>query len=519
MRLVARRNHSIERFRGQSLETAAATERFGFLSYIAERLPNVAILITEIVVVGAGILLVFYGYRPLGTIIAFHAVLLNITASVGGLASVMPIVLHSLGGLRRIDEVLAEQPTVADAPDAVALAPLATSLTLRDVTFGYTDAGHDLDRVTIEIRKGQFVALVGPSGSGKSTTLNLLLRFYDPASGAVTVDGVDVRRATQESLRRQMGVVFQENVLFNISIRENLRLADVGASDAQIEAAARAAEIHDFIATLPDGYATIAGDRGGRFSGGQRQRLALARALVRNPPILLLDEATSALDPSAEAAINETLRRVAQGRTVVSVTHRLSTITHADNIFLLERGRVLEHGGHEELLQRGGLYARLWHKQSGLTLNAAGDDADVALDWLKRVPILSQLTDEMLSRFRDECVTERYPAHRRVIGQGDPGDRFYIIVRGKVDIVVEDPPGSERTTAALSDGDYFGEVALLIDIPRTASVWTRTPCIFLTVERTSFVALLERVPRLHQSLIQTYLDRLQAEHQRASSLQ
>ena len=498
---------AVEGFRRESLGVAEVTRRFGFLSYIAERLPNVVILISEIVIIGAGILLVFYGYRPLGTIVAFHAVFLNITASVGGLASVMPIILQSLGGLRRIEDLLGEEPKVADAPGAVALPPLSTGISFRDVSFGYHDARMDLQQASFEIHTGQFVALVGPSGSCKSTTLNLMLRFYDPASGAIAFDGCDLRRATQESLRAQIGVVFQENVLFNISIRDNLRLGDPDASDAAIESAARAAEIHDFIVGLPDGYDTAAGERGARFSGGQRQRLALARALVRDPAILLLDEATSSLDPATESAVNETLLRVARGRTVVSVTHRLSTIVHADTIVLLERGRVREQGRHDELLQRNGLYAQLWRKQCGFTLNAAGDEADVDIDRLKGVPILAGLTDELLSALRDQFVTERYPANRRVIVQGDPGNRFYIIVHGKVDVVAEEPGGGERRIAALHDGDYFGEVALLKDVPRTASVWTRTPCIFLALERELFAALLEKAPLLHQSLIRNYLER------------
>jgi ATP-binding cassette subfamily B protein len=510
---------SIDTFRQQSLLVAEVTRRFGFLSYVAERLPNVAIMISEIVIIGVGILLVFYGYRPLGTIVAFHAVFLNITASVGGLASVMPIVLQSLGGLQRIEHVLNEASNVVDADDAVALPELSRAIDFRDVTFGYTPDRANLDHATIDVRKGQFVALVGPSGSGKSTILNLLLRFYDPASGVITFDDRDLRRATHESLRGQMGIVFQENLLFNISVRENLRLGDPQATDDDIEAAARAAEIHEFVINLPEGYDTVAGERGTRFSGGQRQRLALARALVRNPRILLLDEATSALDPATESAINETLLRVTRGRTVISVTHRLSTIVHADRIFLLEHGRVRENGRHDELLQRNGMYAQLWSKQAGFTLNATGDEAVVELDRLKRVPILSGLTDDILSELRNEFVTERYPANRRVIMQGDPGNRFYIIVRGKVEVVAEEPGGIERSAAVLYDGDYFGEVALLRDVPRTASVWTRTPCIFVTLERAGFLTLLERAPLLHQSLIRRYLDRVDQAHHVTSSLQ
>jgi ATP-binding cassette subfamily B protein len=498
---------SSDSFRQQSLHLAQASRRFGFLSYVVERLPNVVIMIFEIVVIGTGILLVFYGERKLGTIVAFHAIFLNITASVGGISAVMPVILQSLGGLARIEEVLNEKPRILDAPDAYVLPRVSQGLAFSDVRFGYKDDQLNLNGASFEIRKGDFVALVGGSGSGKSTILNLILRFYDPAGGTITFDQRDVRGVTQESLRSQIGIVFQDSILFNISVRENIRLGHPLATAAEIEAAMRAAEIHDFVAGLPEGYDTIAGERGSRFSGGQRQRLALARALVRNPAILLLDEATSALDPGSEAAINETLVRVAKGRTVISVTHRLSTIADADRIFVLDGGQIGEQGKHAELLQRRGTYARLWRKQAGFTLNPAGDQAGVDIGRLKDIPILAQLDEEILAELPDQFVTERYPAGRRVIVQGDPGNRFYILVRGKVDVVREEVDGAETRIAVLHDGDYFGEIALLDDVPRTASIITRTPSVFLSLERAEFSGLLNRAPGLRETLLKTYADR------------
>ncbi|OLE52424.1 MAG: hypothetical protein AUG51_18155 [Acidobacteria bacterium 13_1_20CM_3_53_8] len=500
-------NRAVNLFRKNSSELARTTLRFGFLSYLVERLPNVTILTFEILVIGVGLLLVFYGYRTLGTLVAFHAVFLNISASVGGLANVMPIILQSMGGMQRIEEVLAERPKVLDAPDALELPEHSRAIEFRDVTFGYAGEQANLDNVSLEIPYGTFVALVGPSGSGKTTALNLILRFYDPASGAITFDGKDIRRVTQASLRAQVGVVFQENVLFNISVRENIRLGNPLATDAEVELAARAAEIHDFLINLPDEYETNAGGRGARFSGGQRQRLALARALVRNPKVLLLDEATSALDPATEAAINDTLLRVAQGRTVINVTHRLSTVACADCIFVLDRGRVAEQGRHEELLQRKGLYTRLWQKQAGFTLSEAGDHAEVEAARLRGFPILSQLGENVLSELAGQFVTERYPANRRVIVEGDYGNKFYIIVRGKVLVTVNQQDEEEKRIAILQDGDYFGEIALLKDVPRTATVRTVVPSIFLTLERAQFALLLQHAPNLRESLLSEYLAR------------
>jgi ATP-binding cassette subfamily B protein len=204
---------------------------------------------------------------------------------------------------------------------------------------------------------------VGASGSGKSTMLNLLLRFYDPSAGTVRFDGVDARDFTQESLRAQMGVVFQENFLFNASIIDNIRLGKPDASYEEVVAAAKAAEVDETIRGFPDGYDTNVGERGAKLSGGQRQRVAIARALVRDPALLILDEATSALDAVTEAKLNETLLRIAKTRTVVSVTHRLGSVEGADEILLLDHGEVVEQGSHDQLMALDGLYAALWRKQ------------------------------------------------------------------------------------------------------------------------------------------------------------
>jgi ATP-binding cassette subfamily B protein len=492
--------HAAAAFGRQSTQLAYASRRFGFLSYVVERLPSITILTFEIVVIGTGIVLVFYGYQKLGTIVAFHAMFLYISASVTGLANGMPAILHALAGFNRLDDVLNERPMVPESVDARPVAQFSHSIRLEHVSFGYTTDHVSLDDTTIDVHKGQFVALVGSSGSGKSTILNLILRFYDPSSGRVLIDAHDLREVTLDSLRGQIGVVFQESILFNLSVRENVRLGDPRALNAEIETAMRAAEIHDVVMSLPDGYDTLAGQRGSRFSGGQRQRLALARALVRNPAILLLDEATSALDPVSEAAINETLRRVASGHTVISVTHRLSTVTHADRIYVLDHGRIAEHGRHDDLLRRGGLYAQLWRKQTGFTLNTAGDEAGVDAERLRDIPILSQLDDAILVDLAGKFVTERYPAERSVIVQEDPGSRFYIIVRGVVDVLRHRPDGGVDAVAVLSDGDYFGEIALLEDVPRTATVVTRAPTVFLSLDRLDFWILLERAPELRETL-------------------
>jgi len=276
----------------------------------------------------------------------------------------VPMLAQAAGSIHHINDLLAEKPQVEDAPGATALERLISEVVFENVSFHYAEDSFCMKDVAVRIPKGSFLAFVGASGSGKSTMLNLLLRLYDPTNGAIKIDGRDIRTVTQESLRAQIGMVFQDNHLFNTTILENLRLASPGATLEQVEAAAKDAEIHDFIAALPAGYNTVVGERGSQLSGGQRQRLAIARALVRDPAILMLDEATSALDYTTEAALNDTLLKVAQNRTVIMVTHRLSSVVSATHIIVLDRGRVVEQGTHVELLAQKGAYTALWRNQT-----------------------------------------------------------------------------------------------------------------------------------------------------------
>ena len=275
------------------------------------------------------------------------------------LTAAVPTLLQAAGGMQRINEIFAERP--AD-PRTAAGATAAEAYRAHRVRQGRVRlrAPHrNLTDVTLEIPSGCKVAFVGPSGSGKSTIVNLLMRFYDPQEGRVLFDGIDLRAARLPTLYGQIGIVFQENFLFNTSIRENIRLGRPGASDAEVERVARAAEL-DETALGPSGYDTIAGERGARLSGGQRQRVAIARALIRDPSVLVLDEATSSLDPPAAAAINNLVARIAIDRTVIFVTHRLEDVVTFDRIFVLGGGRLVECGRHDELLARNGAYAALW---------------------------------------------------------------------------------------------------------------------------------------------------------------
>jgi len=236
---------------------------------------------------------------------------------------------------------------------------------MRDVTFAYHGRDPVLRGFSLGIPPGETVAVVGPTGSGKSTLVKLLLRLYEVGGGSILLDGVDVREIRLRDLRRAIGLVSQDVFLFYGTVRENIAYGSFDATDEQVERAARLAEAHDFIAALPQGYDTVVGERGQKLSGGQRQRLAIARAILKDPPILVLDEATSAVDNETEAAIQRSLRHISKGRTTIAIAHRLSTVRHAQQIYVLDRGRIVERGTHEALLAANGAYAALWRVQTG----------------------------------------------------------------------------------------------------------------------------------------------------------
>jgi ATP-binding cassette subfamily B protein len=291
----------------------------------------------------------------------------------------------------------------------------------------------------------------------------------------------------------------QDSVLFDTSIRENIRIGRLGASDGEVEAAARAAELDATIAALPRGWDTKVGARGASLSGGQRQRVALARALLRDPALLLLDEATSALDPATEAAIDETLSRARRGRATVAVTHRLSTAMHADRIHVLVDGAIVESGRHAELVARGGKYAELWRKQHGIVVSEDGRRAEVTPERLRAISLLSPLDEAQLAELARAFTPLAVEAGREVIREGEPGDLFYLVARGRV--VVARGAGDElREIARLGDGDQFGEMALLFDKPRSATVTARTDCLFLTLTRRQFLDLIGGTPGVRDAV-------------------
>jgi ABC-type multidrug transport system fused ATPase/permease subunit len=468
------------------------------ISALFDATTSVAITIAQLIVLGVGGWLVLEGRMELGVLVAFLGLLPSLLQPIAQFSGIGETVQQTAGSLARVSELLDVPITIADKPGATELPPLEREIELEDVTFAYDEGRPVIEELDLRVPAGTMAAVVGPSGSGKSTVVNLLLRFWDPQQGRVCFDGRDIRDVTLHSLRGQIGLVFQDTFVFNTTVRENIAIGRPGASDEEIVRAAQGARLAEYVDSLPNGYDTVLGERGLRMSGGQRQRLAIARVLLRDPRVMVLDEATSALDAETETGILETLEEVAKGRTTIAITHRLSLAAKADVIFVIERGRLVERGTHAELSTAGGLYQRLYESQTNYGA-ATPETAGAEIARLRSVPMFAGLPEEAIAIVAAQVRPQPCVPGEDVVEVGEPGDRMFVVDEGRFQVLAG-PPGAERAVTTLGPGDMFGEAALLTGEPRNATVRALTPGRLFALTTADFAALVERHPSIREEV-------------------
>ena len=500
------RSAVLHRYRETSERLRSSSARANFLAALLGRISTLGVMLLVLIAVALGSALALRGQITVGALLAAVALLFNLEAAAVGLTEAVPLLLQGAAGWRRIVELgggrgprYSSVPAWAAAADEgtqVAPLPFEGSIRLQGLTLSAADGRAIVDGVTAELDRGQLIVLLGASGSGKTSLIELLVGVRRPTAGHVLVDGTTLADLNRERFLETVGVAFQTPFLLPGSVADNIRMGRPAASDEDVAAAARAAHVYDAVAALPAGLDTqVTGPL--PLSGGEVQRIALARALLRRPALLLLDEATGALDPATEAAVAATIRSLAPPATVLWATHHVGNAAAADRVLVMEGGRLMPEGDHRQLLAQEGGYARLWQAQQGFRVSEDGSSASVDGARLADIPLLATLPRRYLREIAGRFVTRVFEPGIVIVQQGGPGSHFYLIARGQVEVLRGDPA---RPVTTLDTGAFFGEVSLLTGETANATVRSigRTVCLALSRER--FHELLAETPRLEAAI-------------------
>lgn len=484
------------------IKSAAVEAKANFYNLIASHSLLTSSILIRLLIIFLGGLAVIYGQITIVIVFSLLTLASFILFSIDTVANSLPVIAKAIYGFREINNILQTKPTITYPKDAMMLPTIKYGIELRNVGFAYQKNIQILKAISLKIRLGESIAFVGPSGSGKSTLVKLLMRMYDPTAGKILVDDLySISQINERSYLEKVAAVLQDSLLFNLSIFDNIKLGRLKANEDDVILAAKQVHMHDEILRFPNGYNTIVGSLGNRLSGGQCQRIALARGLIRQSQILLLDEVTSQVDALAGEVINKTLIECMNRRTLVIATHYLYIAKYVQTIYVLDGGRIVEHGTHDALMGRGGLYAKLSAKQQRIKITPGNKVSFINLDFLSEIPILQYCDKDLIKKLSKQFVIDNLEAKQTIFEQDSFGDKFYLIARGQVEILKHTKAQAEdEVVAVLEEGDYFGEIALLFNEKRTATVKTRTPCVLLSMYREQFDKLLAESPALYQRI-------------------
>ena len=486
------------RFEHHNDQYTRASSDYSYYINIMPVFADYAVNASLAIIVVIGAVIAMEGGITTGAFIGCFALLRKVADGSAKSARYFAAFHNAIRPFRRIQTLLSEPEVPGDHNETTNFSRLNHEISFDGVSAGYSPGTDVVRDLHFSFKVGTSVAFVGPSGSGKSTILKLIMRIIEPQMGSIRFDGIDLRQLPADTLRKNSGIVLQESHVFKGTIAENIRFGKPEATDEEVTEAAKRAECHDWIMTLSKGYDHPIDEKAGSLSGGQRQRIALARAFIQDAVVMLLDEPTSMLDPITEDQVNDAIRNRGQGRTVVMCTHRLALSRHFDKIIVVDGGRVVEAGNHDELIALEGMYCRLWEKQHGFHSSPTG--FVITPERLRAIPIFSSLSLEDLGRLADEFSTETFDTGSIIIQQGSTADRFYVAVRGLVEVAVVSPGGTSKVVAQLGAGDHFGEIALLRAVPRTATIKALSHTTCLTLTRNRFLRLVEGHPELLEAL-------------------